>query len=150
MGHLVSSEWVETIPAKLQVIKEWPTPKTIKQLRDFLGLTGSYRKFIPGYSRIYQPLYQLTKNDGFHWSKEYIAAFEQLKATMASPQVLALPYFTKTFEIECDTLGYGIGAVLQQVKRPITFTGQVLGPRNQALSAYEKELIAIVYAVKKW
>lgn len=112
MGHLVFSEGMETNLAKLQVIKDWPILKTVKQLKGFLRLSGYYKKFIPGYSGICQPLYQLTKNDGLHWSKEAIAAFEQLKATMASPQVLTLPDFNKTFEIKCDASGCGIGAVL--------------------------------------
>lgn len=69
---------------------------------------------------------------------------------MSSPQVLALPDFSLPFELECDASDNGIGAVLHQNHRPIAFTSQALGPKNQALSIYERELIAIVSAVKKW
>lgn len=92
--------------------------------------------------------YKLTKKDGFQLSHGAKEAFQQLKQVMAPPQVLALPDFTLRFELEYDASGNGIVAVLQQ-KRPIAFTSQDLGPRNQSLSC-ERELIAIVHAVKKW
>lgn len=97
-----------------------------------------------------QPLYNLTKKDGFQWSPETELAFQQLKTAMTSPQLLALPYFSTPFVIECDASGSGIGAVLQQKGRPIAFTSKSLSPRNQALSTYERELIAIVHATQKW
>lgn len=122
----------------------------MKELRWFLGLTGYYRKFVPGYGKICQTSYKLIRNDGFEWDSEATLAFEQLKSIMVSPQVLPLLDFSNTFELECDALGYGIGAVLHQSGTPITFTSQSLGPRNQALSTYKRELIAIVHAMKKW
>ncbi|XP_070665927.1 uncharacterized protein [Malus domestica] len=150
LGHIVSRDGVAADPTKIQAIIDWPIPKNVKELRGFLGLSGYYRKFIPGYSKVCQPLYQLTKKDGFIWSPEATAAFQALKRTMTSPQLLALPNFSIPFTLECDASGNGIGAVLQQNGRPIAFTSQALGPRNQALSTYERELIAIVSAVKKW
>ncbi|XP_050144011.1 uncharacterized protein LOC126619638 [Malus sylvestris] len=78
------------------------------------------------------------------WSQGAKEAFQQLKQVMTSPQVLALPDFTLRFELECDASGNGIVAVLQQKRRPIAFTSQDLGPRNQSLS-YERELVAIVH-----
>ncbi|XP_070682337.1 uncharacterized protein [Malus domestica] len=150
LGHIVSSERVYTHPTKIKAIVEWPTPKNVKELRGFLGLTGYYRKLVPGYGKICQPLYKLTSNEGFIWTQATKEAFQQLKQAMTSPQLLALPNFAEPFVIECDASGLGIGAVLQQMGRPIAFASQTLGPRNQALSTYERELIAIVYTIKKW
>ncbi|KAM1757694.1 hypothetical protein ACFX11_006922 [Malus domestica] len=75
-------------------------------------------------------------------------AFDKLKLAMISPQVLALLDFSKPFKVECDASGCGIGAVLQQGGRPIAFSNQLLSPRNQALSTYERELIAMVSAIQ--
>ena len=150
LGHIVSKDEVAADPSKLRAIQEWPQPRNVKELGGFLGLTGYYRKFIPDYGKICQPLYNLTKKDGFVWNNSSTEAFEQLKQIMSSPQVLTLPNFTQTFVVECDASGNGIGAVLQQNRRPIAFFSQALGPKNQALSTYERELIAIVHAVRKW
>lgn len=119
-------------------------------MRRFLGLTGYYRKFFPGYGGICQPLYNLTKKDVFQWFSAVAIAFDRLKEVMVSLQVFALLDFSKPFEAECDASGLGIGAVLQEGWRPIAFASQSLGPRNQSLFTYERELIAIVYTVRKW
>lgn len=65
LGHIVSQDGVQADSSKLESIKAWPPQKTVKGLRGFLGLTGYYKKFIPGYGRICQPLYNLTKKEGF-------------------------------------------------------------------------------------
>lgn len=113
-------------------------------------MTGYYWKFIPQFGKIVSPLTVLIKNDSFKWSTEATIAFNNLKQAMLSPQVLALPDFNKPFVIESDASGHGIGAVLQQEGRPIAFTSKALCPRNQALSAYEREMLAIIHAVQKW
>lgn len=86
-------------PSKESSVINWPTPKNVKGVQGFLGLTGYYRKFIANYGKIAQPLTELTKKDGFVWNAAAVAAFEQLKVAVTSSPVLALPNFAIPFEI---------------------------------------------------
>ena len=151
MGHIISGEGVQTDSKKTEAMLNWPAPNSLKSLRGFLGLTRYYRKFIKGYRQLASPLTDLLRKDAFHWDAATQYSFDQLKAMVASPPVLALPPdFSKTFLIECDASGHGLGAVLMQEGRPIAYHSQALKGKNIHLSTYEKELLALVVAVKKW
>jgi hypothetical protein len=150
LGHVVSLKGVAMDPGKIEAMMSWPSPKNIKVVRGFLGLTRYYRKFIRKYGELTRPLTQLLKKDAFGWSPLAEHAFEELKKAMTRAPVLALPYFSKGFVIECDACGSGIGAVLIQERRPIAYFSQALQGRNLQLSTYEKEMLALVTAVQKW
>lgn len=92
----------------------------------------------------------MLKKDAFLWSNEATVAFKLLKSALSSAPILALPDFSKQFLIETDASGTGLGAVLMQEHHPIAYISKALGPRQQALSVYERELLAIVYAIQKW
>jgi hypothetical protein len=128
----------------------WPAPKTVKQLRGFLGLTGFYRKFVKNYSLLAAPLTALLKKDSFEWNQVANEAFEQLKAAMSAAPVLALPNFADRFILETDASGAGMGAVLIQANHPICYYSKQFCPRLLAASTYVRELCAITSAVKKW
>ena len=115
LGHRVSGRGVSTEPAKIQLIKDWPVPKNLKELRGFLGLTGYYRKFVQDYSMVVLPLNALMKkNQTFEWTDECQAAFEDLKEKMQKPPILALPNETDTFVLDTDAAENSIGSVLSQ------------------------------------
>jgi RNase H-like domain found in reverse transcriptase len=128
---------------------KWPKPKNIKELRGFLELTGYYRKFVKHYGIIARPLTDLLKKNNFKWCKKAQQAFEALKTAMSTTPVLKLSNFQQAFVVGTDASHDGIDVVLMQEHRPIAYLSKKLGVRNQSLSTYEKELLALYTVVTK-
>ena len=113
-------------------------------------MIGYYRWFVQNYGSTVGPLTQLLKNGASKWHEEANESFEKLKtATMTLP-VLAMPDLNLPFEIETNVSGYGVRAVLTQAKRPIVYFSRTLSTRDRARPVYERELIAVVFAMQRW
>ena len=150
LEHIISGKGAQADSKKTAAMLDWPIPKIVKSLRSFLGLTEYYRKFIRNYGIIVAPLTDLLKKDAFEWNEKANLAFHNLKKVVSHPPFLVLPDFSQPFLVECDALSYGIGAVSMQASRPIAFHSQALKGKSIHLSTYEKELLALAKAVKKW
>jgi hypothetical protein len=151
LGHIISTTGVSTDPSKIVAVQQWPQPTNVKQLRGFLGLAGYYRKFIRQYGVICKPLTNLLrKNIPFVWSPQVDDAFLTLKHALVNAPVLALPDFSKEFVLETDACATGVGAVLMQQGHPLAFLSKALGMKNQTMSIYDKECLAILLALDKW
>nr|GEY03185.1 retrotransposable element Tf2 [Tanacetum cinerariifolium] len=107
VGHIILGVGVEVDPKKIMAVSEWPTPKTQRQVRGFLGLVGYYRHFIMGYAAMAAPLTDLLRKDGFQWGEAEAVAFEPLKLQLTTTPVLNLPNFEQTFIVETDAADAG-------------------------------------------
>lgn len=118
-----------------------------EKFEGFLGLTGYYRRFIKGYGLISKPLTKLLKKGApFVWTSVHQESFEQLKLAMISAPVLAIRDISKPFILEIDACDVGFGAVLLQENHQIAYLSKPISKKNQALSTYEKECMAIILA----
>ena len=106
--------------------------------------------FIKGYAQIAPPLTDQLRKENFGWNDAATSTFNTLKTAMVNAPILAAPNFSLPFVIETDASGHGLGAVLLQAGHPIAYYSKILGIRNRGKPIYEKELMAIVFAVEKW
>ena len=151
IGHIVSAEGVIVDPAKIEAVTPWQPPKTVKEIRSFLRLSGYYKRFVRNFSSIAHPLTQLTRKDvSFIWSLECQLGFEQLKERLTSAPVLAAPDGVDGFVVYTDASRSGLGCVLQQRDRVIAYASRQLKPGELTYPVHDLELAAIVHALKIW
>ncbi|KAK1561350.1 hypothetical protein QYE76_018190 [Lolium multiflorum] len=151
LGFVVSANGIEVDSSKVEAIHNWPTPTNVGQVRSFHGLAGFYRRFVKDFSTIACPLNELTKkNVPFVWGKAQQKAFDELKKRLTEAPLLVLPDFSKTFEIECDASGLGIGGVLMQNGKPVAYYSEKLDGARLNYPIYDKELYALVRVLEVW
>jgi hypothetical protein len=161
LGHIVSEQGIAVQTDKTDTVAEWPTPTEVSHVRQFLGLSGFYRKFVHGYSQIAKPLSDLTRKDSagpngeFIWSTAAEAAFKKLKEVLTSPPVLKIPDAAQgKFHVNTDASEFGIGATLFQdgedgKRHPCGYISRVLKPSEvrayqKSRCVYELELTALM------
>lgn len=153
LGHIIGADGVRPDPNKIKAIQEFPVPRNSKNIKQFLGLTGYYRRFIPSFSKVAKPLTDLLKKDkNFEWTTPHMSAFEDLRDALCKEPILQYPDFEKPFILTTDASGYAIGALLSQgdigKDLPIAYASRTLNDAETRYSPTERELLALVYAVK--
>lgn len=153
LGFIVSGEGVEVDESKVEPVKNFPAPTTVKRLRSFLGLTSWYRRFIPDFATVAEPLTRLTsKKIKWEWGVEQTEAFEKLKELIATAPVLVCPDFSIPFELHTDASNCGLGAVLTQKideqERVLAFASRILNKAERNYDVMERECLAVVWAVE--
>ncbi|GJV91325.1 putative reverse transcriptase domain-containing protein [Tanacetum coccineum] len=151
LGHVIDSEGIHVDPAKIESIKDWESPKTPTEIRQFLGLAGYYRRFIEGFSKIAKPMTKLTqKSVKFNWGEKEETAFQTLKQKLCSAPILALPEGSENFVVYCDASHKGLGAVLMQKEKVIAYASRQLKIHEKNYTTHDLELGAVVFALKMW
>ncbi|KAD6796260.1 hypothetical protein E3N88_07156 [Mikania micrantha] len=122
LGHIINKNGVHVDPAKIEAVKNWSTPKTPTEIRSFLGPAGYYRRFISNFSRIVVPLTSLTQKDWpYEWGPKQEKAFQTFKQKLCDALVLTLPDGNDDFVICCDASKQGLGCVLMQQRKIVTY-----------------------------
>ena len=115
LGHMLNIKGVSPDPKKLEAVKEFPKPKNVKNIPQFLSLAGFYRRFIKNFAQIAKLLSKLLQKDiVFKWTEKEEQAFSTLKEHLRNPPILQYPNFSKPFNITTDASGYAIGGILSQ------------------------------------
>jgi len=151
LGHVISKDGVSVDPSKVEAVLKWEQPRTVTEVRSFLGLAGYYRKFIENFSKIALPLTRLTrKEQPFLWNEKCEASFKELKDRLTSSPVLILPDPQKSFDVYCDASKQGLGCVLMQEGKVVAYASRQLKVHEENYPTHDLELAAIVFALKLW
>ena len=162
LGHLISPEGISPLPNKLDSIKQMPAPNSAKEIKQFLGLIGYYRKFVPRFADISRPLTTLTKKDAkFEWTSACQKSFELLKEALYGEPVLKYADTSKPYTLYTDASKYGWAGVLTQphimtiddksttTDHPVAFVSGLFRGSQLNWAALMKEAFAIYMSIKK-
>nr|GEZ80220.1 putative reverse transcriptase domain-containing protein [Tanacetum cinerariifolium] len=138
-------------PAKIESIKDWASPKTPTEIRQFLGLAGYYRRFNEGFSKIAKTMTKLTqKGIKFDCGEKEENAFQLIKQKLCSASILALPEGSEDFMVYYDASHKGLGAVLIQKEKVIAYASRQLKVQEKNYTTHDLELGSVVFSLKIW
>ncbi|KAL5009890.1 hypothetical protein ScPMuIL_012195, partial [Solemya velum] len=149
LGHMISEEGISTNPNKVEAVKHWPVPNSVKDVQKFLGLASYYRCFVQDFSTLAHPLTNLThKGAKFDWTIACQEVFETLQGKLIISPILSYPDFSCPFILDTDSSDYGVGAVLSQLRGDkevvITYFSKTLSKEQKNYSVTRKELLAVI------
>ena len=156
LGHVVSRSGLQVDSDKVQVILTLVAPKTVREVRGFLGCVGYYRRFIDNYAKVATPLTELLKQETeFIWTERRQKAFEDLKRALTTAPILSPPDWEKEFHVTLDASGWCLGAILWQYQEdrregPIYYASRQMSPAERNYTTTEREALAVVYACRKF
>jgi len=141
---------------KVAEVLNWPVPKTVRDVRKFLGLANYYRRFVKDFAKLAQPLNDLTrKEEKWKWGNEQQEVFEWLKMVFTSRSLLAVPDLDKEFRVEADTSNFVTGGVLS-IKggdskwRPVAYISKSLNKTKRNYEIHDKEMLAMIRCLEAW
>ena len=142
---MISTQGIEPDDKKLAAVTAYPTPRNNKEVKQFIGLSNYYRRFIPHYAQIAEPLHRLLRktSKSFNWTSECDTSFNTLKAKLTSPPILAYSHFADPFIVSTDASDKAIGGVLSQLRngqdRVIAYWSRQLSKAERNYSTIERE-----------
>ncbi|XP_047987218.1 uncharacterized protein LOC125227069 [Leguminivora glycinivorella] len=155
LGHVITSSGLQPDPTKVEAITSLPQPRNLKHLLSFIQTCSWYRRFIPNFSKVSEPLTRLTKkNAQWEWKEAQEKAFNDLKSHLISAPVLKSADETKPYIIKADASNYAIGAVIVQGEgedeHPIEYASRLLTSAERNYSTTEREALALVWSLNKF
>nr|GEZ42640.1 putative reverse transcriptase domain-containing protein [Tanacetum cinerariifolium] len=149
LGHVINSRGIHVDPAKIEAAKNWESPTIPIEVRQLLGLSGYYRRFIKGFFKIAKFLTELTqKNKKYIWGENQESAFQLLKQKLCEAPILVLPEENDDFVVFYDLSHQGLGAMLMQREKVIAYASRQLKPHKENYTIHDLELGAVVFALK--
>jgi len=155
LGFVISSKGVEADPSKVERIQNFPMPRSVTEVRRFLGIASYYRRFVQNFAKVAAGLNELLKKttDRFQWNEKSEQSFSALKNALSSSPCLAYPDETKPYIIHTDASGEGLGAILHQIQdddgkeHPIAYASRTTTPAEKNYGASELEALGVVWAL---